>query len=224
MAARVKRSVRQQERGATASMRVLGPVPGSSVAHFLVLGWEHVRIDPGNTAVTPLDFYDYPLTHSLVTTVGWAATFDVIYYVFCRYSRGALVLAAGVTSHWVLDLVVHRPDLPLAPGVDFHVGLGLWNSVPGTIIVEFGILAVGVAIYSRLNASLGSDWATWLMVFARVPSHHLAGKYLRSSPAQRDRYRRGGSSAVVDRFLGLLNRSPSPRLGLIGPTVLHIFC
>ena len=120
---------------------------------FLALGWEHVRIDPGNTAVTPLDFYDYPLTHSLVTTVGWAVFLGVVYYVLRRYAKGALVLAAGVISHWVLDLVVHRPDLPLVPGVDSHVGLGLWNSVPGTMIVELGIFALGVMLYLRTTTA-----------------------------------------------------------------------
>src|ERR1700688_1313177 len=79
---------------------------------FLLLGWEHVRIDPGNTAVTPLDFYDYPVSHSLVADIGWALLFAAIYWFFRRDGRTAAWLGAGVLSHWVLDVISHRADMP----------------------------------------------------------------------------------------------------------------
>ena len=114
---------------------------------FLLLGLEHVRIDPGNTAVTPLDFYDYPISHSLLTGLGWAAGFGLVYYALRRYARGAWVLGACVLSHWVLDVISHRPDMLLYPGGQTHVGLGLWNSVPATVVVEFGMYIAGIAFY-----------------------------------------------------------------------------
>ncbi len=122
---------------------------------FLLLGLEHVRIAPGNTAFTPLDFFDYPLTHSLLTAVGWAICFALVYFVIRRDRRSALVLGICVVGHWVLDFVSHRPDMPLAPGLKYYVGLGLWNSVPATVIVESLMFFAGLALY--VSASEAKD-------------------------------------------------------------------
>ena len=102
---------------------------------LLLTGAEHVRIDPGNTAFTPLDFVSYPITHSLVAVLGWGLAAVILYRIVRRPWREALVVGAGVVSHWLLDFLTHRPDLPLWPGGP-KVGLGLWNSVPATIGVE----------------------------------------------------------------------------------------
>ncbi len=91
---------------------------------FLILGIEHVRIDPGNTAFTPLDFYDYPISHSLVTAIGWGALVGIVYFVLRRYALGAWVLAAGVVSHWVLDVISHRADMRPVPEVPVFVEPG----------------------------------------------------------------------------------------------------
>lgn len=69
---------------------------------FLILGLEHVRIDPGNTMVTHLDFYNYPISHSLVGLLAWSVLFGVVYYLLRRYPRGAWIVGAGVVSHWIL--------------------------------------------------------------------------------------------------------------------------
>jgi hypothetical protein len=122
---------------------------------FLLLGMEHVRIAPGNTAFTPLDFYDYPISHSLLTVVGWSAAFAIVYWLLRRDARSSVVLAGCVASHWVLDWVAHRPDMPLAPGVHDYVGLGLWKSVAATVTVELLMLVVGVALF--LSASKSKD-------------------------------------------------------------------
>jgi hypothetical protein len=116
---------------------------------FLLLGIEAVRIDPGNTAFTPLDFYHYPFTHSLIGVLFWSLVFGLVYYAIRRRKAAALLLGGVVFSHWILDLVTHRPDLPLAPGTDIHFGLGLWNSVPGTLVFEIGLFATGVLLYIR---------------------------------------------------------------------------
>jgi membrane-bound metal-dependent hydrolase YbcI (DUF457 family) len=116
---------------------------------FLVLGLEEVRIAPGITAVTPLDFVSYPWSHSLVMTLVWSSLAAACYLAATGYAAGALAIAIGVTSHWVLDWVSHRPDLPLAPWSDAKVGLGLWNSVPATLLVEGALFAGGVWLYAR---------------------------------------------------------------------------
>lgn len=115
---------------------------------LLLLGVEQVRIAPGITRVTPLDFVSYPFSHSLALVLAWAVVVGGLYWVVRRYLAGALVVAAAVVSHWVLDLLVHRPDLPLVPGGP-KVGLGLWNSLPATLAVECAIFLAGLAIYLR---------------------------------------------------------------------------
>lgn len=118
---------------------------------FLLLNIEHVRIAPGNTAFTPLDFYDYPISHSLLTVILWGAGFSVVYFVLKRDRRSAFVLLACVVSHWVLDFVSHRPDMPLVPGLKHYIGLGLWNSVPATLVVELLLFLIGVLIYVSVS-------------------------------------------------------------------------
>ena len=115
---------------------------------LLLAGMEAVEIRPGDTAFTPLAFTRYPVSHSLVAAVGWGAALGAVYYAARRYGRGALVLALLVVSHWVLDWITHRPDLPLWPGGPLE-GLGLWNSVAATLIVESLVFAGGLAIYLR---------------------------------------------------------------------------
>jgi hypothetical protein len=124
---------------------------------FLLAGVEHVRIDPGNTPFTPLDFYDYPISHSLVAVLGWSLLFGLIYFFMKKYQRGAWVLGLGVLSHWILDFVTHRADLPIVPGSSAFVGLGLWYSFGGTIVVEGLLFLLGVALYA--HATVAKDKA-----------------------------------------------------------------
>lgn len=114
---------------------------------FLLLGWERVRIDPGNTRFTPLDLEYYPWSHSLLLLVAWATAFAIVYYSLTRYRTGAIAVWIGVLSHWVLDWVSHRPDMPLYPGGP-RFGLGLWNSIAGTLVVETIMFATGVWLYA----------------------------------------------------------------------------
>ena len=112
---------------------------------FLLAGIETVRIAPGITAFTPLDFDYYPWTHSLLMCALWALALGALFWT--RNRVAATLVALVVLSHWFLDLVVHRPDLPLAPGSDLKLGFGLWNSIAGTLVVELTLFAVGVALY-----------------------------------------------------------------------------
>ncbi|HUI42415.1 MAG TPA: metal-dependent hydrolase [Terriglobia bacterium] len=116
---------------------------------FLLLGIERVEIDPGNTVVTPLDFVSYPLSHSLLAAAGWAFLFAGVYWMVRRSGVGAFVVWALVLSHWVLDVVVHRPDLPLYPGSTRLYGWGLWNSRGATLLVEGLFYLGGVWSYHR---------------------------------------------------------------------------
>jgi membrane-bound metal-dependent hydrolase YbcI (DUF457 family) len=137
---------------------------------FLLLGIERVRIEPGNTAFTPLAFESYPWSHSLLMSIVWGALLALIVA-----RRGAergvpLLLGALVVSHWVLDFVTHRPDLPLWPGPSPRFGLGLWNSVAGTLCVEGAMFVVGIVIYLRTTRSRDAvgSWGFWGLVLVET--------------------------------------------------------
>ncbi len=135
---------------------------------FLLLGWERVAIQPGITKMTPLDFTYYPFSHSLLMACIWGALFGIIYFMMKRNSRGAIILGLCVVSHWILDLLVHRPDLPLYPGNSPLVGFGLWNHMTAEIIVEGLIFFVGLWFYIRstkANNKIGSYGFWGLIVF-----------------------------------------------------------
>jgi hypothetical protein len=133
---------------------------------FLLLGVERVAIEPGATVVTPLDFVSYPFSHSLLAVFGWALFVAVVYQVVRRDPRGAVVLGLAVVSHWLLDAIVHRPDLPLVPGGTYLIGLGLWSSLSATLLVEVPIFAVGVWLYLRTTKPVDAlgTWALWGLV------------------------------------------------------------
>ena len=115
---------------------------------LVALGVEQVRIDPGNTAMTPLDFVSYPISHSLLMLVIWGLLLAWAYRLIAGNGRIFAVLVALVVSHWVLDAISHRIDMPIYPGGP-KVGLLLWNSIPATVAVEAAMFTAGVWIYAR---------------------------------------------------------------------------
>lgn len=119
---------------------------------LLLAGAESVRVHPGDTAFTSLAFDAYPWSHSLLVVAGWSLVAMLTAgRVLGSWRLGAIV-GALVLSHWVLDYVMHRPDLPLWPAGPL-AGLGLWKSIPGTITVEGGLLAGSLWAYLRTNAA-----------------------------------------------------------------------
>lgn len=127
---------------------------------LVAAGVEQVRIAPGTTAFTPLDFVSYPYSHSLALLVVWGIAFGAFVavrgafgrdggagFVSFRADGAGAVVALLVVSHWLLDWITHRPDMPLYPG-SARFGLGLWNSVPDTLIVEVAMFAAGVWVYA----------------------------------------------------------------------------
>lgn len=134
---------------------------------FVLLGWEHVRIVPGITKYNPLDLYDFPWSHSLLMSIVWATSFSLIYFLISHYRPGAIAVWIGVISHWILDWITHRPDMPLYPGGGPRLGLGLWNHVAATMATEIAMLAVGVWLYAsatRARDRIGR-YAFWAYAF-----------------------------------------------------------
>ena len=116
---------------------------------FLLLGWEKVEIESTTNSFLMLRFTSYPYSHSLAGAILWSLVFGLVYFLVKKNLRVSIVLGALVLSHWVLDLVVHIPDLQMIPGVGTRVGFGLWNSIVWTIIVESLIFIGGVFLYVK---------------------------------------------------------------------------
>lgn len=121
---------------------------------FLVLGWEHVRILPDDNPLLVFQFYDYPISHSLVGALGWGLAAAALYYSWptrdtTRHWQASVLVGATVASHWLLDFIVHVRDLPLAGNDSPKVGLGLWRHFGLSVGLELLVLAAGLVIYVR---------------------------------------------------------------------------
>ena len=139
---------------------------------FLLLGWEEARMVAGPNPFLNLWLDSIPVSHSLVALCAWGLLFGYLYRKRTGYARGAAVVGLLVLSHWVLDFVTHRPDMPLYPG-SVTLGLGLWNSVAGTLIVEGLLYVVCVAVYLQTTSArdrIGS-WGFWALNIVLVGSY-----------------------------------------------------
>ncbi len=115
---------------------------------LVATGLETVRIAPGITRVTPLEFVSYPYSHSLAALVVWGAVLGALCWRTTRRTTTFVVVAGLVLSHWLLDYLTHRPDMPIYPGGPTY-GLSLWNSLAWTLAVEIVMFAAGVWVYVR---------------------------------------------------------------------------
>lgn len=129
---------------------------------LLLAGVERARVDAGIAGLAPLVFEHYPVSHSLLMVVVWALLLGGAYFAVTRERRGAVAVAALVASHWLLDALAHRPDLPLAPGGEARVGLGLWDVPWGSVLVELALFAGGLLLYQRSTAGQ-RRWPLWTL-------------------------------------------------------------
>lgn len=134
---------------------------------FILTGVEHARVVPGYLAMSSLDLYDMPYTHSLVGALAWSLLGALVYRVLDRKAgwAPALVIGALVFSHWLLDLLVHAPDLALYPGGAEKFGLGWWDVPALAVGSELLVFVIGFALYLRgTRAKTGSGaiapWVT----------------------------------------------------------------
>ena len=132
---------------------------------LLLTGLETVSVAPGNTAFTPLAFDWYPWSHSLVMAVIWGTAVGGLTLRLTSNQRVSFIVGAVLVSHWVLDVISHRPDLPLWPGGPL-VGLGLWNSIAATLLVEGALFATALWWFVRSlpSADVTGRWALWSLV------------------------------------------------------------
>lgn len=138
---------------------------------LVLLGIEQVKIEPGNTALTPLNFVSYPISHSLLGAFVWSMLFGLIYFLIRKNYKSSIVLSILVMSHWVLDLITHRPDLQLIPWSEVRVGFGLWNSPVVEIVIESLIFIIGAYFYvtSTQAKNKKGEFGMWgLLIFLAV--------------------------------------------------------
>jgi FtsH-binding integral membrane protein len=134
---------------------------------LVLLGLEQVEVDPGNTAFTPLHFVSYPYSHSLVMLLVWSVLIGATYQVVRHATlKAALVVSTLVFSHFVLDVITHRPDMPITISGSTKVGLGLWNAPVATIIIESVMFIAGVTLYAttRQRQDKKAGTALWVLV------------------------------------------------------------
>jgi len=145
-------------------------------APFVLAGIEKVCIVPGITASNPLDLYYMLYTHSLVAALLWSAGAFVIYRLWMRGDGNfaALVVAVAVFSHWVLDFVVHRPDLPLYDNAA-KVGLGLWNLPVLAFSLEVALLFGRMCMYFRAGAQRRAATAAFGLIMLGIQAYVFFG-------------------------------------------------
>ena len=136
---------------------------------LVLAGVEQMNIVPGHTESTHFELVFMPYTHSLVASILWAALVAGVSFLALgdrpRRRSIALVLGASVFSHWILDLIVHTPDLPLMGDASTKLGFGLWTSAPLTFVLEAAVLLGGLWIYLRATTPrAGSRLARFGMV------------------------------------------------------------
>jgi hypothetical protein len=143
---------------------------------LVLLGIEKVRIVPGITATNPLDLYYMPFTHGLVAALLWSAAGSGIYRLAVRGSTvpAAAVVGGAVFSHWILDFVVHRPDLPLYDDTA-KVGLGLWNYPAVAFGLEVAVLFGGLWMYFRMGTSRRTAFIVFSLAMFAIQAYVFFG-------------------------------------------------
>lgn len=145
---------------------------------LLLLGVERVSIVPQATGADALAFVHYPFTHSLLGELIGGLVLGLAYWLLRRNAPGALLVGLLVPSHWLLDLVVHKPDLPLYPVPSPLLGFGLWNHVALAQLVEFALLGWGLWLYAqRTRARNGVGRYGLLGLLALLMVSHLASVF-----------------------------------------------
>ena len=153
-------------------------------APFVLLGIEKVRFVPGITATNALDLYYMPYTHSLIGALFWSAVAFAIYKIGWRNiasNSAALLVGFAVFSHWLLDLIVHRPDLPIYDDT-IKVGFGLWNYRGIEFVLEIAILLIGVVLYLKRNGAIARKIGIIIFVAALVLIQ-TSNTFLRQPPS-----------------------------------------
>lgn len=125
---------------------------------FMMAGTEHVQFTSGMGAGNYFNATNIAMSHSLLMNAVWATLFATAYFLRRRHPRGAFIIFLAVLSHWLLDFISHRPDMLVMPGTHAYFGLGLWTSIPATLIVEGGFWMLAIIMYARVTRPRNGAW------------------------------------------------------------------
>jgi hypothetical protein len=191
---------------------------------FVLVGWESVTI-PDNFAKTHQPAFVFPYSHSVFASIGWATLAGTMGYLWYRRggrqpsARVAALIAAAVLSHWLLDALVHRTELPLAGLNSMKFGFGLWQSMPVALIVEGAIVIAGICLFlpgTSLSRAKSSSVAVLCIV---ILAFTIMGMTL--APPPPSSLAMAGSSlvtlVVVCALACWLGRLPGTRQPAVGP-------
>jgi len=152
---------------------------------LVLLGIERFRIVPGYTAINPFEFLHYPWSHSLLMTAVWALLFAFAYLGLKSDRTGAIWVGIAVASHWLLDFVTHRPDMPLYPGGSERLGLALWQSWPATFAVEGLMFLAAIALYTGTTRSKDRvGTIAWWALIALLLGLYVPGPWSPPPPSE----------------------------------------
>ena len=143
---------------------------------FALVGIEAMRIDPAASVMVPFDLYDMPLTHSLAGTLVFAAVFAGVVTVWQRNADAGLLAGLVVLSHWLLDWLVHVPDLTLA-GEPPKYGLGLWDYPWIAIPLELALVGAALTFYIRRTRGPAGPVAVLLAVMVVMQAINWFGPH-----------------------------------------------
>jgi membrane-bound metal-dependent hydrolase YbcI (DUF457 family) len=146
---------------AASALYRLGPL-------LVLAGWEWYTIATAASPFLAFHFDHYPWSHSLLAAFVWATFAAALYQWGTRYAPGTLTVWLLVVSHWVLDALVHRPDMPITPRSPALVGLGIWSHPVATVAIELALLAVGVALYRGVTRPIRRSGTVGLWAFVAI--------------------------------------------------------
>ena len=173
---------------------------------FLMLNIEKVIIQPGITVVTPLNFLYYPFTHSLFAAIGWASILAIIFLLLKKTTQGMFLIWFCVLSHWILDYITHRPDLPLDLHSSILVGLGLWNSLWATLLLEGTLFCIGIYFYLKTTKATNKKGYVWILVLGFISQFDLSRQYIWADSTRCCINCTGRSCPMAFGFMGVLGR------------------
>jgi hypothetical protein len=191
--------------GAVTAADLLWPI-------FLLIGIERVRVAPGTTAVTPFVFESYPWSHSLLMLLAWGLLLAAIARMRGVSAQAGWWIAGLTVSHWVLDVVMHAPDMPLWPGSSPHFGFSLWNSIAASFVVEGALWIACLTIY--LRSQKARSWVGHLALWSFVlvnSAMWLSGPWATPPSTQRSLGVFGLIGFIVVPWAIWIDRTHSPR-------------
>lgn len=179
---------------------------------LVLVGVEHVRIVPGFMAASALDLYDMPYTHSLAGALALSVIGGTLFsLLWKRPARAGMIVGVAVFSHWILDLIVHAPDLLI---YDSHkLGFGLWNYFWPEFALECALLLGTLLWYLRGVSSPVTVRRAWILFWILI-AFQCIDKF---GPAPTGAAQAAGSALVAYTVLAALTawveRAPKKQLG-----------